>query len=185
MADKDVTVLIHRWQSGDPEALDTLIPLVYADLRMMAARLLDREYRQETLQPTALVHDVFVRMLDGPQNAVQSTSHLFNLAGRMMRHMLVDRAREADAQKRGGDWHRVDFVETLNLAIPDKTDLGLLDEAIDQLEQIEPRLARIVELRYFVGLSVEAVARALGIDKRTVYREWAFAKAWLQTHLRS
>lgn len=185
MADKDVTVLIHRWQSGDPEALDSLIPLVYADLRLMAARLLDREYRQETLQPTALVHDLFVRMLDGHPGAIHDTPHLFNLAGRMMRHMLVDRAREADAQKRGGDWHRVDFVETLNLAIPENTDLGLLDEAIDQLEQIEPRLARIVELRYFIGLSVEAVARALTIDKRTVYREWAFAKAWLQTHLRS
>lgn len=181
----DVTVLIHRWQSGDKDALDALIPLVYADLRVMAARLLDREFRQETLQPTALVHDVFVRMLDGSPSAMENTSHLFNTAGRMMRHLLVDRAREADAQKRGGDWQRVDLVEALNLAIPERTHLGLLDEAIDQLEQIEPRLARIVELRYFVGLSVVAIARAMDVDKRTIYREWAFAKAWLQANLRS
>lgn len=179
----DITRLIHRWQSGDNNALDVLLPKVYADLRAMAARLLGREQRQMTLQPTALVNDVLLRMLDGGVASLESTEHLFNTAARMMRHMLVDRAREADALKRGGGWHRVDMIEVLNLPVPEQTDLGLLDDAIDRLEQIEPRLARIVELRYFVGLSVEAIARVLSVDKRTVYRDWAFARTWLQTNL--
>ena len=180
----DITRLIHRWQSGDNEVLDTLLPRVYADLRAMAARLLGREQRQMTLQPTALVNDVLLRMLDGGIANLESTEHLFNTAARMMRHMLVDRAREADALKRGGGWQRVDLVEVLNLPVPEETDLGLLDEAISRLEQVDQRLAGIVEMRYFVGLSVEAIARVLNVDKRTVYRDWAFAKAWLQAHLR-
>jgi RNA polymerase sigma factor (TIGR02999 family) len=100
-----------------------------------------------------------------------------------MRNILVDRAREADAEKRGGGWQRVDLVEALQLPIPEQTNLGLLDEAIAELEQIDPRLARIVELRYFVGLSVVAIARVMDVDKRTIYRQWAFAKAWLRTNM--
>lgn len=179
----EVTQLIHQWQSGQSDALDRLLPLVYADLRGMAARLLGRENRQATLQPTALVNDVFVRMLGGGHVHIESGAHLFNTAGRMMRNILVDRAREADAEKRGGGWQRVDLVEALQLPIPEQTNLGLLDEAIAELEQIDPRLARIVELRYFVGLGVVAIAQVLEVDKRTIYREWAFAKAWLRTHM--
>jgi len=178
----EVTQLIQRWQAGEAGALDRLLPLVYADLRAMAARLLGREQRQATLQPTALLHDVFVRML-GSGVDIQDSAHLFNTAGRMMRNVLVDRAREAGAEKRGGDWQRVDLVDALQLPIPERTHLGLLDEAIDELEQIDARLARIVELRYFVGLSVEAIARIMDVDKRTIYRDWAFARAWLSRHM--
>lgn len=179
----EVTQLIRQWQAGEADALDRLLPLVYADLRAMAARLLARENRQATLQPTALLHDVFVRLLGGGHVDIESSAHLFNTAGRMMRHILVDRAREAGAEKRGGDWQRVDLVDALQLPIPERTHLGLLDEAIDELEQIDARLARIVELRYFVGLSVEAIARIMEVDKRTIYRDWAFARAWLGRHM--
>lgn len=179
----EVTQLIRQWQAGEADALDRLLPLVYADLRAMAARLLARENRQATLQPTALLHDVFVRLLGGGRVDIESSAHLFNTAGRMMRHILVDRAREAGAEKRGGDWQRVDLVDALQLPIPERTHLGLLDEAIDELEQIDARLARIVELRYFVGLSVAAIARIMDVDKRTIYRDWAFARAWLGRHM--
>lgn len=182
--DSEMTLLIQRWQEGDAAALDELLPQVYAELRSMAARLLDRENRQATLQPTALVHDVFVRMLSGKGMAIENRAHLFHTAGRMMRNILVDRAREAAAEKRGGSWQRVDLIEALQLPIPERTNLGLLDQAISELEQIDQRLARIVELRYFVGLNVSAVANVLEIDKRTVYRDWAFARAWLEKRLR-
>jgi RNA polymerase sigma factor (TIGR02999 family) len=179
-AQANLTELIDRWRSGDADALDRLLPLVYADLRGMAALKLAAEPAQATLQPTALVHDVFLRLVDAKGLKVESAAHLFNIAGRMMRHILVDRAREVAAEKRGGRYRRVDMIEAMQLPIPEQTDLGVLDAAIAELERIDPRLARIVELRYFVGLSVAAIAAVLEVDERTVYRDWALAKVWLR-----
>ncbi|MBO9661699.1 ECF-type sigma factor [Dokdonella sp.] len=180
----EVTRLIQSWQSGDPEALERLLPLVYADLRAMAAyRLAGEENGPGTLQPTALVHDVFLRMAGAERLDIASSAHLFHVAGRIMRNILVDRARQAGAGKRGGEWQRVDLIEAMGLPIPENTRLGLLDSAIEGLEKIDPRLARIVELRYFVGLSVPQVAAVLEVDERTVYRDWALAKSWLQREL--
>lgn len=179
----EVTELIQRWQKGDADALDRLLPMVYADLRAMAARRLAEHEGHATLQPTALVHDVFLRLFEAESSGIESGPHLFNVAGRAMRQILVDRSRRAAADKRGGEWQREDFIEAMRLPIPERTNLGLLDEAISGLEEVDPRLARIVELRYFVGLSVPAVANVLGVDERTVYRDWALAKVWLRDRL--
>ncbi|MBO9661705.1 ECF-type sigma factor [Dokdonella sp.] len=177
------TRLIQAWQSGDPAALDRLLPLVYADLRAIAARRLADGPRQDTLQPTALVHDVFLRLVEANGLRIDNGAHLFNVAGGMMRRMLIDRARRDAAEKHGGDWRRADWVEAMDLPIPEATDIGALDSALDRLEQLEPRLARVVELRYFVGFTVSEVAAVLEVDKRTVYRDWAFVKNWLRAEL--
>lgn len=149
----------------------------------MAVRRLAEHEGYATLQPTALVHDVFPRLFEAQRHEIESGPHLFNLAGRAMRQILIDRSRRAAADKRGGEWQREDFLEAMRLPISEQTDLGLLDEAISGLEEIDPRLARIVEPRYFVGLSVPAVANALGVDERAVY--WAPAKVWLRDRLES
>lgn len=178
-----VTQLLLRWQSGDAAALDALLPFVYADLRAMAAQKLLDLQGHPTLQPTALVHDVFIRLLEARQWAVANGEHFLHVAGRIMRQILIDRARRAAADKRGGEWQREDLHAALKLPIPEQTDLALLDDAINALERVDERLARIVELRYFVGLSVPAVARVLDVDERTVYRDWALARVWLRDHL--
>lgn len=179
----DPSQLVERWQAGDARALDVLLPLVYADLRTMAALKLSQHEVQVTLQPTALVHDVFIRLLSAKQIAINDGEHLLRLAGRTMRNILVDRLRERHSEKHGGEWRRVDLIDALELPIPEQTNIGLLDAAVTDLHQVDERLAQIVELRYFVGLSVPAVAAVLEIDKRTVYRDWAIAKAWLRKNM--
>lgn len=175
--------LIRRWQAGDQSALDELLPLVYSDLRAMAARKLQEGEGHVTLQPTALVHDVFVRLLGAKKIAVNDGEHLLRLAGRTMRNILIDRLREKRSARHGGDWLRIELADALDLPIPAQTDLLLLDAAMNDLAQVSERLALIVELRYFVGLSVNAVAAVVGVDKRTVYRDWVLAKAWLRKHI--
>ncbi|PZQ17450.1 MAG: RNA polymerase subunit sigma-70 [Rhodanobacter denitrificans] len=179
----EVTRWIQAWQAGDARALDKLLPLVYADLRAIAARRLADGPRQDTLQPTALVHDVFVRLVEANGLRIEDGSHLFNVVGGMMRRLLIDRARHGAAGKHGGELRRADFDEALDLPLPETDGLAALDAALDRLAEIEPRLARIVELRYFVGLTVPEVAAVLEVDKRTVYRDWAFARNWLRTEL--
>jgi len=181
--EEEVTNLIRRWQSGDAIALDRLLPMVYADLRAMAVRKLSNRDGHTTMQPTALVNDVFVRLLEAGQRNIRNSTHLFNVAGRVMRQILIDRSRRASASKRGGQWQRGELLEALQLPIPEETDLGLLDGAMTALERVDPRLARIVELRYFVGLSVPAVAKVLEVDERTIYRDWALARIWLRERI--
>lgn len=183
LSPNELDQLIQRWQSGEEAALDALLPFVYADLRTMAAQKLVDHEGHSTLQPTALVHDVFVRLLEARQRTIFDSPHFFHTAGRIMRQILVDRARRAMTDKRGGEWQRENLLEALQLPVPEQTDLVLLDDAIAALEQVDERMARIVELRYFVGLSVPAVAKALGVDERTVYRDWALARIWLRQHL--
>jgi RNA polymerase sigma factor (TIGR02999 family) len=185
MADSDdsVTRLLDRWRDGDRAALDRLLPLVYADLRRIAAGMLRAHAGHATLQTTALVHDVLLRLLDRPAADFQDTAHLLNAAARMMRQILVDRARAAMAVKRGGGWLRDDFTAALELPIPEGTDLDELDQALDELESFDPRMASVVELRYFVGLGMSEVAGVLGVTERTVQRDWAGARAWLKDRL--
>lgn len=178
-----VTRWLQRWRDGDEAALDRLLPLVYADLRRIARSVLGSSSGHATLQTTALVHDVLLRLLGRAPAEFASTTHLLNASARMMRQVLVDRARKASSVKRGGGWLRDDFEAALELPIPDRTDLAMLDAALDELESVHERMARVVELRYFVGLEVEEIAIALDINERTARRDWIAAREWLQQRL--
>lgn len=180
----EITLLIHRWQSGDTTALDQLLPQVYAELRAMAASSLARQ-GPSTLQPTALVHDVLLRLLGTHTLHFDDRRDLFKVSARVMRNLLIDRARQNKSEKYGGQLERVDLLDAMQLPIPRDTDLEKLDVALDDLEVVDPKLARIVELRYFVGLKTHEVAQVLGVDERTVYRDWALARLWLREQLES
>lgn len=180
--DARAEALLSRWQAGEARALDELLPLVYADLRAMARRELRDHRGHDTLQATALVNDVFLRLL-GSAPPLHSRAHLFNTAARVMRQLLVDRARRAASDKHGGGWRRDEFDRALDLPIPEHTRLPDLDDALRGLAQLDERMAQVVELRYFTGLSAAETARVLGVDERTVYRDWAAARAWLRDRL--
>lgn len=175
--------LLRRWREGDAGALDRLLPLIYADLRRLAASVLRGTPGHATLQTTALVHEALLRVLGVRAADYQSPAHLLNVAARMMRQILVDRARAAFSQKRGGGWQRDEFTDMLELPIPDGTDLDALNEALTDLESAHERMAKVVELRYFVGLSVAEVAQTLGVTERTAHRDWASAREWLRERL--
>jgi RNA polymerase sigma factor (TIGR02999 family) len=181
--DDSVTQLLDRWYEGDRSALDRLLPMVYADLRRIARGMLHATPGHATLQTTALVHDVLLRLLDREPAYFQDSAHLINASARMMRQVLVDRARRSASIKRGGQWVRDDFTAALELPIPDQTDLAELDAALNELEAVHERMARVVELRYFVGLEVEEIAGALGIHERTARRDWVAAREWLRDRL--
>ncbi|WP_440223679.1 ECF-type sigma factor [Dokdonella sp. MW10] len=179
------TELLQRWSAGESRALDNLLPQVYAELRSLAASELRAHQGHRTLQPTALLNEVFVRLLDADHVDLANRKHLFSTAARIMRQILIDRARRAASEKHGGDWKRESFLEAMQLPIPQETDLHQLDAAIEELSVANERMARVVELRYFVGLSVAEAAAVLEVDERTVYRDWSLAKAWLQERMRA
>ncbi|MEO7916927.1 MAG: ECF-type sigma factor [Dokdonella sp.] len=186
MADRDndsISRWLERWRDGDSVALDRVLPLVYADLRRIASRELRVTPGHATLQTTALVHDVVLKLLGRPPSSFENAAHLLNASARMMRQVLVDRARRAHAEKRGGHWLRDDFTEALELPIPDGTDMAELDRALEELEGAHERMAKVVELRYFMGLESAEIAATLGVDERTVRRDWAAAREWLRERL--
>ena len=180
----DITQLVQRWSAGEAGALEHLLPMVYAELRRLARIQLGKQGGHHTLQATALVNDVLLKLIDraAPQQ-LENRAHLYNTAARMMRQLLVDRARSANADKHGGGWLRDDFTQALDLPIPEQTRLPELDAALTELARLEPRMAQVVELRYFIGLSVAEVAAMLELEERTVYRDWAAARAWLKDRL--
>lgn len=178
-----VAQLLQRWSDGDPAALDRLLPMVYADLRRIAAGFLRVTPGHPTLQTTALVHDVVLRLLGRPPSAFEDTAHFLNASARMMRQVLVDRSRRTNADKRGGGWVRDEFTEALELPIPNGTDLDALDQALEELESSHERMAQVVQLRYFMGFEVGQVAATLGIAERTAYRDWIAAREWLRGRL--
>jgi RNA polymerase sigma factor (TIGR02999 family) len=180
-----ITLLLQRWSDGEADALDRLLPLIYADLQRVASRALRATPGHATLQTTALVNDVWLRLLGKAPVEFESTAHLLNAAARMMRQILVDRARKASREKRGGGWLRDDFASALDLPIPEHTDLQALNEALDELELAHERMARGVELRYFMGLEVAEIATTLGINERTARRDWVAAREWLRHRLDS
>lgn len=182
-SDDSVTRWLERWREGDPVAFERLLPLVYADLRRIAASLLLNTPGHATLQTTALVHEMLLRLLGREPASFESGAHLLNTSARMMRQVLVDRARRMGTEKRGGAWWRADFEEALELRISDNVDLIELDRALEELEAMDPRMAKVVELRYFVGLEVVEVAAALGVVERTAQRDWVAAHAWLRRRL--
>jgi len=180
---EDVTDLLLAWGEGDREALDRLVPLVYAELRRRAQSQLARERGSHTLQPTALVHETFLRLVDQRSARWQNRAQFYAVAARLMRRILVDHARGRAAAKRGGDAVRVTLETGEETAASPVTDILALHESLDRLASQDERQARVVELRYFGGLSVEEVASVLEVSEITVKRDWAMARAWLYREL--
>jgi RNA polymerase sigma factor (TIGR02999 family) len=175
----EVTQLLAQIHAGNREAEDRLIPLVYAELRRLAAHYLRGERHDHTLQPTALVHEAYLRLTRMQEIDWQSRSHFFATAATLMRRILVDHARAQRAEKREGFREAVSLDDALVVSPSRSVDLVALDEALEKLAKIDARRSRIVELRFFGGLSEEETAHVLGISARTVKRDWRVAKAWL------
>ncbi|HEX5732815.1 MAG TPA: sigma-70 family RNA polymerase sigma factor [Blastocatellia bacterium] len=175
----EVTQLLLDWSNGDREALDRLMPVVYDELHRLAARYIARERMDHTLQPTALVHEAYLQLVDQSRVGWQNRAHFFGAAARLMRRILVDHARAHKAAKRGGGEYKVPIDQVAELA--EKTDLDLiaLDEALTELAALDEQQCRIVEMRYFGGLSIEETAEVLRISPATVKRHWQIAKGWL------
>src|SRR5262245_20995347 len=180
----DVTRILSAIEGGDPHAAEELLPLVYDELRKLAAQKLAWEKPGQTLEATGLVHEAYVRLVDGDKIPHwHSRGHFFAAAAEAMRRILVDNARRKNAERHGGGWHRQDLIDA-ELAI-DSTgeDLCAVDEALSQFAKRDPEAARLVELRFFAGLSLDDAARCLGVSPRSAYRQWAYARAWLRRKL--
>ena len=179
----EVTQILRAIAQGDPDAASQLLPLVYDELRKLAAHKLARETPGQTLQPTALVHEAYLRLVgEDEEPHWDSRGHFFAAAAEAMRRILIDRARRKHSQKRGGDQRRVELDQGALLAAPAESaadDILALDEALGQLESEDPLKARLVKLRYFAGLSLADAAAALGVSPATAKRYWVYARAWL------
>ena len=183
LASGPITQLLLAWSSGDRAALEELIPVVYPELRRIAARYLRRERVEHTLQPTALVHEAYVKLVDQERARWQNRAQFFGVAAQLMRRILVDHARERAADKRGGGVRPVTLVDAM-AASPDRgIDVLALDEALARLTALYPEQGRLVELRYFGGLTIEETGEVLGLSPATVKRQWAVARAWLLANL--
>ena len=180
----DITRLLARWADGDGEAFKALMPVVYDELKKLAEHYLQHERDDHTLQPTALVHEAYLRLAGIRDTELHNRAHFYGAAAQIMRRVLVDHSRRRRAHKRGGpSLASVPLDEALDTPIDADTDFVALDQALDALEAIAPARARVVELRYFGGLSVDETAEYLGIAPVTVKRHWAFARAWLFNRL--
>jgi RNA polymerase sigma factor (TIGR02999 family) len=181
-----ITQLLIAWSDGRREALDSLMPIVYEDLRRLAVGYMLREPTGHSLQPTALVHEAYVRLIDQQEVRWRNRAHFFGIAAGMMRRILVDHARARRAEKRGGGVELVTSVgEGAAADGPDEIDVLALHESLERLATFAPRQERIVELKYFGGLTIEEAAEVVGISEATVVREWTIAKAWLRAVLSS
>ena len=180
---QDVTDLLMAWSNGDEDALSRLTPLVYNELHRLAEIYMRREHAGHPLQTTALVNEAYVKLVDSSRVRWQNRAHFFAVAAQLMRRILVDFARHRRYQKRGGDWRQVTLAEGLGVATNPNSDLVALDEALEGLAKLDPRKARVVELRFFGGLSLEETADALQVSTDTVGRDWRAAKAWLKREL--
>lgn len=179
----DVTALLLNWSAGDEGAPAQLMPLVYDELRRLARDYLRRERPDHTLQPTALVNEAYLRIIDQRRVSLQNRAQFFGLAAQLMRHILVDHARTRGAEKRGGLQHKLSLDEA-HVMIEDRAaSVVALDEALQRLAAIDPRKCQIVEMRFFGGMSVEETAGALGVSDKTVMRDWRIAKIWLHREL--
>jgi RNA polymerase sigma factor (TIGR02999 family) len=180
---QNVTELLIGWSKGDKEVLDTLVPLVYDELRRQASRYLRRERVGHTLQTTALIHEAYLRLIDQKNVQWQNRAHFFGIAAQLMRRILVDHARTKKRAKRGGSNIRVSFNDANAMAQGQDLDIVALDEALERLAEIDEQQSRIVELRFFSGLTVDETAEVLGISAATVKRDWSMAKAWLHREI--
>jgi RNA polymerase sigma factor (TIGR02999 family) len=179
----DVTELLRQWEEGDPNALNRIVPLVYAELRRIASGRLGREASPRSLTPTALVHDAYLKLIDVRQARFRDRAHFLAMASRVMRRLLIDRARARRAARRGGGVEAIEWDDELVASDAQADALANLDDALTRLEAIDPRQGQIVEQRYFGGLSLEETAEAMGVSLATVKRELRFAHAWLAAAL--
>jgi RNA polymerase sigma factor (TIGR02999 family) len=175
-----ITQLLIQWRNGDQEALNELLPQVYSELRRLANYYLRQERPGHTLQPTALIHEVYLRLVDEKEVDWQNRAHFFGIAVVRMRHILVEYARSRQAAKRGGGEYRLSLNEGNEKAEKADVNLLALDDALQRLEALDPHKVRIVELRYFGGLTIEETAEVLRISPATVKRHWSMARAWLR-----
>ncbi|HKY42635.1 MAG TPA: sigma-70 family RNA polymerase sigma factor [Pyrinomonadaceae bacterium] len=179
-----ITQLLIDWGEGDQAALERLMPLVYSELRRLAGNYLRRERAEHTLQPTALVNEAYLKLVDQRNAQWQNRAHFFGIAAQLMRRILVDHARQRQAVKRGGvEQQRLSITSAEAVAKQPEIDLLALNEALDELAQMDPKHSRIVELKFFGGLSIEETAEVLGISHATVERDWKLARAWLRRQL--
>jgi RNA polymerase sigma factor (TIGR02999 family) len=174
-----VSVLVARWRAGDQEALQALIPLVYEELRRIARYHLRQERPDHTLQSTALVHEAYLRLMKQRPAEVENRAHFLAVASQLMRQILVDHARKHRAVKRGAGL-KLELTQAMNLQKAPNVDLIALDNALNELARLDPQQSRIVEMRFFGGLSIEDTAEVIGVSRTTVKREWATARAWLR-----
>ena len=181
--DRPVTALLHAWSEGDETALEELVPLVHGELRRVAARYMAGERPSHTLQPTALVNELYLRLTGVNRIRWQNRAHFFAVAASLMRRVLVDFARSRKYQKRGGDAKRVVFDEAIAIDVGRGHELTALDDALETLARLSPRQSRIVEMRFFAGLGIDEIASALEISAATVMRDWKLAKTWLLREL--
>jgi RNA polymerase sigma-70 factor, ECF subfamily len=179
----EVTLLLKAMQSGDPTASEKLLPLVYEELHRLAKSYMRRERGDHTLQPTALINETYLRLIGDTTN-FQNRAHFIGFAAQVMRHVLVDHARAHNAAMRGGNLRRVELEEGVAISKERSGEILALDEALNELEKVSPRQAKVVVLRYFAGLSVEEIASMLEIGPRSVEREWASARVWLFERMR-
>ena len=182
----DVTQLLSAIEAGDPKAADQLLPLVYDELRKLAVVRMANEKPGQTLQPTALVHEAWLRLThDDPNTHFANRPHFFAAAAEAMRRILVDRARAKATGKRGGGWQRINLDKVEIAADVDDDTLVLVSELLEKLAHEEPKVAEVVKLRFFAGLTLEEIGQALGFTERTAKRHWAFARAWLYDAMKS
>ena len=184
--DKPITRLLQEWRGGNAQALEQLMPLVYAELHSLASRYLSRERRDHTLQATALLHEAYLRMAGPRETDWQSRAHFFGVAAQVMRRILVDHARRDRRVKRGGGAPHLTLEDVDPAATPaplDAVDAYALDQALSRLEALDPQQGRLVELRYFGGLTIEETALVMNVSTATVKRDWAVARAWLYREL--
>lgn len=178
-----VTELLVRWRDGDRQALDSLMPLVYAELRRLAHYYLQRERGDHTLQSTALVHEAYLRLAGNNPPQWQNRAHFFGIAAHLMRQILVEYARGHSAAKRGGSACKVTLEEALEFQQKIDVDVIALDGALERLSELDPQQSRIVELRFFAGLTIEDTSEVIGISPATVKRDWISARAWLHREI--
>jgi RNA polymerase sigma factor (TIGR02999 family) len=179
----DITALLERWSSGEENALEELVPLLYKELRRMAGNYLRRERHELTLQPTALINELFVRLIDQQKINWQSRAHFFGIAARLMRQILVDRVRARQAAKRGGVHYSLSLSKADRVTGHQSVDLLALNLALKKLDKLDPLQVRIVELRFFGGLTIEESSKVLSLSHATLERQWKMARAWLRCEL--
>lgn len=185
MTEETITRLLEGWSSGDPDAAERVLPLVYDELRRIAARQLRLERDAHTLQATAIVHEAYMRLVGQASLQWPSRAHFFAFSAHLIRRILVDYARRRNRAKRGGPAEKITLLEMADLALQKSPDLMALNEALSKLEKRDPRKAAVVELKFFAGLTLEEIAEQLGISPETVSREWRRARAWLFSMLQT